>query len=398
MWNQLCKNTLIGKMTGFVFGLCLLALGLAVPLGAAPSDNGMLITGAQVLLPDGTLEADWAVVVGDDGRIQALVPASSVDEDSAGLVYRAPQGSVLTPGLHDLMGALGTRGNPGSLRSGTVLVDESLDAGSSFDPTDPWLDVAAHHGVLYTTLVAQPLGVVNGKSATFLCHSDSQATRLGSGKKMLALGDSVLSSSRVPTSRTALLSIWREWMESGPDALKEPGLLYVSEGIDLRQALGLPWSADAIPVFIHTGGDGRSPLDLLKGLPSPAHMVVGPLLEGGDRAHLMMALRASRQGVELSFAGGLPAGPADHLRHSAAMAVSAGMDASAARRALFSNPAKVSGAEETGEVSAGKRADLVLFSGDPLDPAASVIQIWRGGHGTRVAEPGSIEELESIRK
>lgn len=187
-------------------------------------------------------------------------------------------------------------------------------------------------------------------------------------------------------------------MQTGPEALKNPGLLYVAEGIDLRQALALPWSADAIPVFIHTGGDGRSPLNLVKDLPKPVHMVVGPLLDGGSRAHLMMAVRASKQGVELSFAGGLPAGPADHLRGSAAMAVSAGMDANAARRALFSNPAKVSGALETGEVSAGKRADLVLFSGDPLDTASSVIHVWRGGQGMRVAEPGKVNELESVRK
>ncbi len=381
----------------FLFGLAMLfALTLSFP--AEAGGNGVAITGAQVLLPDGNLEGDWAVIVGNDGKIQALVPGSTVDEKAFDQVYRAPEGSVLTPGLHDLMGALGTRGKPGSLRSGTVLVDEQLDAGSSFDSTDPWLDVAAHHGVLYTTLVAQPLGVVNGKSATFLCHSDSSATRLGSGKMMLALGDSVLSANRVPTSRTALLSIWREWMQTGPEALKDPGLLYVAEGIDLRQALALPWSADAIPVFIHTGGDGRSPLNLMKVLPKPVHMVVGPLLEGGSRAHLMMAVRASKQGVELSFAGGLPAGPADHLRGSAAMAVSAGMDAAAARRALFSNPAQVSGALETGEVSAGKRADLVLFSGDPLDTASSVIHVWRGGHGTRVAEPGKVDELESVRK
>ena len=187
-------------------------------------------------------------------------------------------------------------------------------------------------------------------------------------------------------------------MQTGPEALKNPGLLYVAEGIDLRQALALPWSADAIPVFIHTGGDGRSPLNLLKDLPKPVHMVVGPLLDGGSRAHLMMAVTASKQGVELSFAGGLPAGPADHLRGSAAMAVSAGMDTAAARRALFSNPAKVSGALETGEVAAGKRADLVLFSGDPLDTASSVIHVWRGGQGTRVAEPGKVNELESVRK
>ncbi|MAJ28539.1 hypothetical protein CBD41_03860 [bacterium TMED181] len=385
-------------LTSAVFSLCIAFSLLLISTPAFSSDQGMMITGAKVLLAEGTLEGDWTVIIDQEGKIEALLPDSTVDEKARKRIYRAPEGSVLTPGLHDLMGALGTRGKPGTLRSGTVLVDENLDAGSSFDGSDPWLDVAAQHGVLYTTLVAQPLGVVNGRSATFLCHTAASATRLGEGKTMLALGDSVLSRDRMPTSRTSLLSIWREWMGTQPDLLKKPGLLFVAEGIDLRQALALPWPADAIPVFIHTGGDARSPIELLGDRLQKSHMVVGPLLEGGDQAHLMMAVRASRQGVELSFAGGLPAGPADHLRGSAAMAVAAGMDAAAARRALFSNPAHVSGATGTGVITTGNRADLVLFSGDPLDPASKVIHVWRGGHGTRVAEPTEIKELETIRK
>ena len=161
-------------------------------------------------------------------------------------------------------------------------------------------------------------------------------------------------------------------MASKPAALNSPGILYVAEGIDLRQALSLSWPQGSIPVFIHSGGDARSPLNLLEALgkqKGPVQMVVGPLLEGGSRAHLMMAVRASQQGVELSFAGGLPAGPADHLRGSAAMAVAAGMDAAAARRALFSNPAKVAGAFGIGEIASGSRADLVLFSGDVFNPS-----------------------------
>ncbi len=361
-----------------------------------------VITGAAVLLPDGTVEDNWAVSVGPDGTISALLPAESFDDDvEEWITYQAPAGSVLTPGLHDLMGALGTRGKPGSLRAGKLLIDPELDAGHSFDSSDPWLDEAAKHGVLYTTLAAQPLGVVNGKSATFLCQTSGAAKRLSDGKTMLALGDSVLSNDRMPTSRTSLLSIWREWIASQPSILNSPGILYVAEGMDLRQALGLTWSKAAIPVFIHTGGDARSPLELLGRLgkqSGPVHMVVGPFLEGGDRAHLMMAVSASRQGVELSFAGGLPAGPTDHLRGSAALAVAAGMDSTAARRALFSNPAHVSGASDTGVIAAGNRADMVLFSGDPLDPASEVIHVWRGGQGMRVALPGEVEEMETIRR
>ena len=73
----------------FLFGLAMLfALTLSSP--AEAGGNGVAITGAQVLLPDGNLEGDWAVIVGNDGKIQALVPGSTVDEKAFDQVYRAP--------------------------------------------------------------------------------------------------------------------------------------------------------------------------------------------------------------------------------------------------------------------------------------------------------------------
>ena len=373
--------------------LCLSLLGIT-PRGILAADT--VITGAAVVTADGSVNSGWAVIVGPTGQIKALVPNEEVSEAFEGSSFNAPEGSVLTPGLHDLMGALGTRGQAASLQAGTELFDPDLDASQAFDPTDPWLDVAAQQGVLYTTLAAMPLGVVNGKSATFLCQTAKTPLRLGEGKQTMALGDSVLSGNRMPTSRTALISLWRDWVASDPEELKSAGLLYVYEGIDLRQALSLPWSV--VPVFIHTGGDARSPLDLVSGLPGPVHMVVGPLLEGGDASHLSMAVQAASKGIELSFAGGLPAGPADHLRTSAAIAVAAGMNPEAARRALFSNPATVAAATGTGVIEAGARADLVLFSGDPLDPASKVIHLWRGGEGQRVAGTSQVGELDTFRR
>ena len=44
-------------------------------------------------------------------------------------------------------------------------------------------------------------------------------------------------------------------------------------------------------------------------------------------------------------------------------------------------PAKTLGLEgEVGSVSVGKAADLLLFSGDPLDPASKLLRVWHKGH------------------
>jgi len=39
----------------------------------------------------------------------------------------------------------------------------------------------------------------------------------------------------------------------------------------------------------------------------------------------------------------------------------------------------------------------VLFSADPLDPAARVLRVWRGGQQMGMKTHGSIRELGGIR-
>jgi imidazolonepropionase-like amidohydrolase len=52
----------------------------------------------------------------------------------------------------------------------------------------------------------------------------------------------------------------------------------------------------------------------------------------------------------------------------------------AARRAITISPARaLSVADQVGAIEAGKRADLVVFSGDPLDMRSRVLVVFTGG-------------------
>lgn len=362
----------------------ILAAVCAVSVGANLFAGGdSVISGVGVVAPDGSICQGMAVVVSGEGQILAVIPADQTDPEMIQL--KAPEGSVITPGLHDLLGSLGATG---ALRAGTVLIDSELRAADAFDPTDPRLDDAARHGVLHTTIAAVPATLLSGTTATFLCKSGGRAQQLAQGKPFYVLAQTALDSSREPTSRAALVSMWKEWLANSDKSEQVPGILYCPEAIDLRQSLDVGWSE--LPVMVHSG-DARSPLGRLAG--REALLIVGPFVEGGDPASLRAAIRAAQMGVELAFQGGLPAASADHLRRSAAIAVAAGLDADAARRALFSNPARACGADGIGIIEPGARADLVLFSGDPIDPGTTVIQVWRGGERVRVAARGTVSDL-----
>uniref|UniRef100_UPI0025F60AD9 amidohydrolase family protein n=1 Tax=uncultured Micrococcus sp. TaxID=114051 RepID=UPI0025F60AD9 len=90
--------------------------------------------------------------------------------------------------------------------------------------------------------------------------------------------------------------------------------------------------------------------------------------------------RLARAGVEISIITDHPVIPIDFLVYQAALAVKEGLDRDTALRAITINPAKVLGLESRlGSLEAGKDADLVLWSGDPLDVMQRALRVWIGG-------------------
>lgn len=69
-----------------------------------------------------------------------------------------------------------------------------------------------------------------------------------------------------------------------------------------------------------------------------------------------------------------PVIPIEHLNMAAAYCVKVGMDHYDALKALTINPAEILGvADRIGSIAVGKDADMVLWSGDPLDVQQEVI-------------------------
>jgi imidazolonepropionase-like amidohydrolase len=67
------------------------------------------------------------------------------------------------------------------------------------------------------------------------------------------------------------------------------------------------------------------------------------------------------------------------LPQLAGNAVRAGLPHKAAMRALTAAPAAVFGRADSGQVAPGMRANLVLWSGDPLELSSRPLRLWIGG-------------------
>lgn len=113
--------------------------------------------------------------------------------------------------------------------------------------------------------------------------------------------------------------------------------------------------------------------------------VVGPhFIEMRYKAELLglnlaNAAKLHRAGVELCIQTDATWG-VQWLTNNAAVCVAHGLPEEVALRAITLNPARLLGLEdELGSIEVGKRADLVLFAGDPLDIRSRVEAVWLDG-------------------
>lgn len=114
-------------------------------------------------------------------------------------------------------------------------------------------------------------------------------------------------------------------------------------------------------------------------------VLIGPLMTSRSKVELRnRSLRnpglLAKAGVEISIITDHPVVPIHFLVHQASLAVKEGLDRETALRAITINPARVLGVDDRlGSLTPGKDADLVLWSGDPLDLYSRAEQVWIGG-------------------
>lgn len=398
----------------------LVALVAALALGAAASVPAaeLVIQNATVHTVDarGTLQrADVRVT---DGRI-AEVGAGLAP--GAGATIVDGTGKVLTPGLFGGVTALGVE--EVSLEPTTVdhayapgvqvppelpTLRPELDVLAAFNPRSVVIPVQRADGITFAAVApsAVPGGTfVPGSGGVVTLDGRWDAELPGSRTLFVHLGDET--SALSGNSRAA------QWMllERAVREAKSPPSPAPSVLSPLgREALAAHLGRGRVAFRVHRAADIRRVLAFAK-----RHGITPVIVGGAQAADVAGELAAARVpvlidgfqnlpstfdqlGVALDRAARLHAagvdiaftmlGDATHnarkVRQGAGVAVAHGLPWDAALAALTATPARIFGqGDARGRIAPGLAADLVLWSGDPLEVTTVAEQVWIGG----VAQP-----------
>lgn len=118
-------------------------------------------------------------------------------------------------------------------------------------------------------------------------------------------------------------------------------------------------------------------------------VVVDPLVFGPHgfdsvRARSDNAARLHRAGVRVILAPPERTHNVRSLREAAGNAVREGLDHKAALEAITRNPASVFGQTDRGHIAVGAVADLVLWTGDPLELSSAAERVWIEGNAVEL--------------
>src|SRR5215471_17368050 len=369
--------------------------GRVVPVTADPVENG------TVLIEDGKITAVGAGLAVPDG-------AQVIDA----------AGQWVLPGFVEVHGHVGVHeeatGWAGSdTNEMTEPVTAQVRALDAINPADLGFRDAISGGVLAVNVNPGSGNPIGGQTVALRCWGrtvDEMLLREPSGLKS-ALGENPKrvygEQGKMPSTRLGTAAVIRGAFVSAanylakldaeaakPEADRKP----VDRDLKL-EALGrvlrreIPWRqhchrADDIAtalriaaefgydLVIDHGTEAHLLADILAARNIP--VVIGPLLTSRSKVELRnRSLTTPGQlaaaGVTIAITTDHPIVPVHFLAYQAALAVKHGLDGESALRALTINPARIVGiADRVGSIAPGKDADLVIWSGDPLDVQSRV--------------------------
>lgn len=372
------------------------------------------IENARVEVGDGSVMEKATVVIGDDGRILDVGAAVKVP---AGATRIDGSGKTLTPGLIETRGQLGlvevlaeeTTNDHGL---STDPVTPGFRAADGFNPSSIRIPIEREEGI--TSAVTSPtFGLLAGTGAFFDLTGEPSAAP--DSKRPVAMFGSVSQSAvdSVGKSRGALWLRLREVLDDvrfykkNRAAYDKNGARELSLSRVQLEAL-VPVTDGELPLVL----DANRASDILLALRLKTDENIDVILTGGAEAWLVAdeikradvpvilhpsimepwgfealrvrddaAMRLHQAGVKLVLtANGSWDQNARRLRQEAGIAVAHGLDRNAALRAITLSAAETFGkGKELGSVTKGKRANLVLWSGDPLELSSVAEHVFIDG-------------------
>lgn len=352
--------------------LLLAASLLLAPRQDAP--EALVLKGARIVPVSGA-EVEAGTLVVEAGRIRRV--GTEVEAPAGAKVIELPRTAWVLPGFIDVHSHLGSAFE---VEEPTEAVTPQVKAVEAFTSRHRDVEAALGSGVTTVALAPGNGNLVGGRVGLVRLNGERYDRALWKDDVALkvSLGDEALRRDREPTSKTGAVRLLRELLRDPDAGLQGRTLLVharsageIQSALELRETFRLPM------VLLHAQHAG--PLaERIRA--AGVAVAVGPLTVNDTRETLSAPGKLALAGVRLAFASDAPATSEEQLRVSAAFAVKYGLDRTAALRALTLWPAELLGvAEEAGSLEEGRRADLVVWSGDPLSLASDVELVVAAG-------------------
>ncbi|HET6202386.1 MAG TPA: amidohydrolase family protein [Planctomycetota bacterium] len=354
----------------------------ALALASSPADGVKGVFAGTVWTGTGPARAK-AVVLFEGGRIERIEERAPPVGDAG---YRSwPEGFV-TPGLVDAHAHLGARAD---LVEDTFAVTPDARAIDVFEPTHRDFARAARAGI--TTALLAPLdeNLVGGLAALVKTAgaADRRVLRPEALLKV-SFGAAARRADREPTSQQGAAALLRREIRRAREAGGSGALPRCARG-ELA-ALAHAGTAEEIfaagrfaPEFglkfnlVHAPLAGEMSAFLKE---RGIGVVCGPYDASTPLRWLRSPAALEGAGVPIAFCTDGPERDPEALRLTAALAVRAGLDPDRALRALTVGAASLLGAtDRIGSIEPGRDADLVVWSGNPLDLGSRVLAVFAGG-------------------
>jgi len=377
------------------------------------------VTGGYVVPVDGAPIEGGTVLV-DGGVIVAVGPAADVDvPDDAEIVDAS--GAWVLPGFVESHGHVGVyeEGDGWAGLDVNEMTDPNgarLRALDGINPDDEGFRDALSGGV--TTIVVKPGSgnPIGGQTVAvkswgrtvddmLMREPVSVKSALGENPKRV-YGEK----DKLPSTRLGVAAVIRDAFVKAQD-YREAREWAIREGNPFERDTGceilvrvldgeVPWCqhthrADDIAtairlseefgyrLIVNHGTEGHLLADTLADKNIP--VIIGPLIVGRSkvevrRRHMRNPGILARAGVRIALTTDHPVVPIDYLVHQATFAVKEGLDTETALRSITVNPARIMGLDDrVGALKPGLDADLVLWSGDPLDVMSRAVRVFIGG-------------------
>lgn len=339
-----------------------------------PSQEVFVLKAKKLLAADGSVQENVVVFV-DHGRIRSV---------SSGADGEVPEGFPVVE--HDgwiSAGLVACHGYSALRSEATDSTRALLPEARVIDGVDLGhrdLRTALASGITSMVVTPTEVNVAGGQTAVIKTNG---AVLEESAHLALSIRGAAIRSNRMPTSAGGAIKMLDAELSAGQGAFGRaasgelPVMFAVLERDDVQRALHLAGRHPLRGALYGAAFAGELAAEIKA---SGFAVVSGPIGVGASSRQLDSMAALGKAGIPLGFGLEAPGVHPETLRFSAAMCLRGGMSRKAAWRALSAGAARIAGvADRVGALTEGLQADIVLWSGDPLDLSSRVEAVYIDG-------------------